>query len=265
MKFFKLFIPIFISVFLIISDHKFSYVDNLRLSIATLISPIYLVVNLPAALHTWINEQGTSKEILLNQNKQLTNELIKLKTKLQIHNALLLENKKLTKLLGASYSIKSQKFKMARISSISQSRLKKQIIINKGSDNGLKVGQVALGTKGIVGQITQVTPLYSTVLMVTDPTQHVPVKNERNGVRGISKGLASKKGKLIVNFIEPGADVELGDIFLSSNIGSKFPQGYPLGKVIHVETHKDEPFLHIQLMPTQDSKQMEFVLIGDSN
>ncbi|HIG88991.1 rod shape-determining protein MreC [Candidatus Thioglobus sp.] len=265
MNFFKLFIPVFISVFLIIADYKFSYLDNLKRSIATLISPIYLVVNLPSTLYIWINEQGTSREVLLNQNKQLNNELTELKTKLQIHNALLLENEKLTKLLGASYRIKSKKFTMARISSVSQSRLKKQIIIDKGSNDGLKVGQISLGDKGIVGQITQVTPLYSTILMATDPTQHVPVQNGRNGIRGISKGLASKENKLSVNFIKSGSDVKMGDVFLSSAIGSKFPQGYPLGEVSHVETHTDESFLHIQLTPTQSIEKLEFVLIGGLN
>ncbi len=261
MKFFRLFIPIFIAVFLIISDYKFSYLNSLRQSVNTLISPIYLVVNLPSIIYAWINDQGISKETLLNQNKQLNNELTELKTKLQTYNSLLLENQKLSKLLGASYSVKSKKFTMARINSVNQSRLKKQIIINKGSNDGLKIGQVALGVKGVVGQITQVTPLYSTILMITDPTQHVPAQSERNGIRGISKGLASKKNKLSINFIETGSDIEMGDIFLTSAVGSKFPKGYPLGKVIHVETHEDDPFLHIELSPIQDTKQLEFVLI----
>ena len=265
MQFLKLFTPVFIAIFLILSDYKFSYLDNVKQSIAKLVSPIYLVVNLPSQLYIWIDEQGTTKQTLLNQNKQLNGELTRLKANLQTHNALLLENQKLKQLLGASYQISSQKFILGRVSSVSQSRLKKQIIINKGSNDNLTVGQVVLGSKGVIGQITQTTPLYSTVLMITDPTQYVPIKNQRNGIRGISKGVASNQGRLVVNFIESDFDVVLGDLFLTSAIGSKFPAGYPMGKVTHIEQHTDDPFLHIELAPIQTTEQLEFVLIGEND
>ena len=265
MQFLKLFTPVFIAIFLILSDNKFSYLDNAKQSIAKLISPIYLVVNLPSQLYIWIDEQGTTKQTLLNQNRQLNGELTRLKANLQTHNALLLENQKLKQLLGASYQISSQKFILGRVSSVSQSRLKKQIIINKGSNDNLTIGQVVLGSKGVIGQITQTTPLYSTVLMITDPTQYVPIKNQRNGIRGISKGVASNQGRLVVNFIESDFDVVLGDLFLTSAIGSKFPAGYPMGKVIHIEQHTDDPFLHIELAPIQTTEQLEFVLIGEND
>ena len=125
MQFLKLLTPVFIAIFLILSDYKFSYLDSVKQAIAKLVSPIYLVVNLPSQLYIWINEQGTTKQALLNQNKQLNSELTQLKASLQTHNALLLENQKLTKLLGASYTIGNQKFTLARVGSISQSRLKK--------------------------------------------------------------------------------------------------------------------------------------------
>ena len=265
MQFLKLFTPVFIAIFLILSDYKFSYLDSVKQAIAKLVSPIYLVVNLPSQLYIWINEQGTTKQALLNQNKQLNSELTQLKASLQTHNALLLENQKLTKLLGASYTIGNQKFTLARVGSISQSRLKKQIAINKGSGDGLKVGQIVLGAKGVIGQITQVTPLYSTVLMITDPTQYIPIKNQRNGTRGVSKGVASHQNKLVVNFIESEFDVKLDDVFLSSAVGSKFPAGYPVGTVTHIEKHANDPFLHIELAPIQTTEQLEFVLIGNSN
>ncbi len=265
MQFLKLFTPVFIAIFLILSDYKFSYLDSVKQSIAKLISPIYLVVNLPSQLYIWVDEQGTSKQALLNQNKQLSGEVVRLKANLQTRNALLLENQKLKQLLGASYQISDQKFTLSRVSSVSQSRLKKQIIINKGSNDELEIGQVVLGPKGVIGQITQTTPLYATVLMITDPTQYVPIKSQRNGVRGISKGIASNQGNLVVNFIEPDFDVVVGDVFLTSAIGSKFPAGYPVGKVTHVEQHTDDPFLHIELAPIQTAEQLEFVLIGGSD
>ncbi|BAF61833.1 rod shape-determining protein MreC [Candidatus Vesicomyidisocius calyptogenae] len=261
MKFLELFIPVIISILLILSDYKFSYLNHLRQSIETLISPIYMVVNLPSQIYIWIDKQGTSKDQLTINNDNLHRELLKLKAKLQTYNALALENKKLQALLGSSYTVKQQNFTLARISELSQSRIKKQIIINKGSSSGIKIGQIALSSKGIIGQISRTTPLYSTILMASDPTQHVPVKNERSGVRGISKGIANNNHLLSVEFIEPNLDVKVGDVFLSSAIGSKFPDGYPVGTVISVEKNQNEPFLHIQLKPAQIPEQLEFVII----
>jgi rod shape-determining protein MreC len=127
-KILNLFIPILVAIFLLFADYKFSYLDSLKKSIAVLVSPVYLVVNLPSQLYTWINEQGTTKQTLLNQNKQFKAELIRLKVNLQNHNALLLENQKLSQLLNARYKLDKEAYTLARVSSLSQSRLKKQII-----------------------------------------------------------------------------------------------------------------------------------------
>ncbi len=88
------------------------------------------------------------------------------------------------------------------------------------------------------------------------------VKNERSGVRGISKGIAENNYLLNVEFIESNLDVKVGDVFLSTAIGSKFPTGYPVGTVISVEKNQNEPFLHIQLKPAQIPEQLEFVIIA---
>jgi len=261
MKLLKLFIPILISIFLIIIDFKLSYLNQARQAVASLISPIYMVVDLPRQIYTWIDEQGTSKDRLINKNNNLETEVAKLKAQLQNTYALSLENKKLKSLLGSSYQIKQKKLVLSHVSAISQSRLKKQIIINKGSNHNIKVGHVALGSKGVVGQVSQVMPEYATILIVSDPTQYVPVKNSRNGIYGISQGVAEDRHLLSIDFIEPGVDIKIGDTFLTSSIGGKFPAGYPLGEVIHIEQYKNEPFLHIQLKPIQDTQSLEFVVI----
>ena len=264
MAFLKLFTPVFFAIFLILSDYRFSYLDEIKASIAKLVSPIYLLVNLPSQLYIWIDEQGIDKQTLISQNEQLRNELTRLKVNLQNYNALLLENQKLTQLLGSSYQINNANFILARVSSISQSRLKKQLVVNKGSTHGVKVGQSVLGVNGVIGQITQVNPYHATLLMIADPTQHIPVKNQRNGIRGISKGVASQAEKLSLNFIEVGLDIQLGDTFVSSAAGEKFPEGYPVGQVTHVEQQENDPFLQIELKPLQTTEQLEFVLINNT-
>ncbi|KAA0445796.1 MAG: rod shape-determining protein MreC, partial [Candidatus Thioglobus sp.] len=234
----------------------------IKRSVSVILSPIYLLSNLPSQLYTWVNEQGKSKQFLLNQNKLLSAELFNLKVDLQNHNTLLLENQKLAKLMESRYKLSKDVFILARVGSIRQSRLKKQITVSKGDGDGIKIGQVVLGSEGVLGQVNQVTPFYSTILLITDPTQHIPVKSQRTGTRGISKGIASKHGKLVVRFIEAQNDVKVGDVFVTSAIGSKFPAGYPVGRVTHTETSVDETFLYIEMEPIQIIQQLEFVLIN---
>jgi len=264
MQFIKLFTPVFIAIFLILSDYKYAALDDIKQTISTLIkTPINFIVNQASDLYQWIDQQGSdeTEDTLRKHNDHLTNQIIKLKTKLQAQEVLELNNKKLARLLDVSYTVKEKKFTLARVSNINQSRLKKQITINKGSNDGLKIGQVALGTEGVAGQITQVMPQHSTILMITDPTQYIPVQNKRNGIRGVGKGFASNQERLNVNFIESHLDVALGDVFLSSSVGSKFPSGHLVGRVSHVEKHINDPFLHIQLTPIQSVSQLEFLLI----
>ena len=265
MHFLKTFIPIIVAIFLILFDYKFSHLNNLRQGVATLISPVYMLVSLPSKLYTWVNEQGTSKDQLLSDNQNLNSELLKLKVELQQVEGLTLENKKLNTLLNSSYTLQQASFSVARIEQVTRSRLKKQITLNKGSNHNLSIGQVALGAQGVIGQITELTPTNASVLMVSDPTQHIPVKNSRNGIQGVTQGLAENKYQMRINFMEPGLDIKIDDIFLSSSLGGKFPNGYPVGKVIHVEQHKNESFLHVILEPIQKTHDLEFVIILDKS
>ena len=141
MRLFKLFVPIFLSIILIVLDARFSYLDSFKRFTLTLLSPIYLVVDLPSQVIDWINDKGSENELLVSQNDYLEGQLIELKAKLQTYNNLTLENQKLSNLLEASYLIPEHNVKLARIKSISQSRLSKKIIINKGvlSTNELNI------------------------------------------------------------------------------------------------------------------------------
>ena len=261
MRLFKLIVPILISIMLIVLDARFSYLDSFKRFTLTLLSPVYFVVDLPGHVVDWVNDQGGDQAQLVSEKEYLEGKLIELKARLQTYNNLVLENQKLTQLLNASYTIPQHQIKLAHVKSISQSRLKKQVIIDKGRKDGVRIKQLVVGSDGVVGQITQVTPLYSTVLLVTDPTQHMPVKNVRNGIRGITKGLATNERGMIVEFVPLDSDVKLGDIFVTSGIGTTYPPGYIVGEVSKIEKPPNEAFLTIILKPIENMDKLEFVMI----
>ena len=261
MRLLKLFVPIFLSIILIVLDARFSYLDSFKRFTLTLLSPIYLVVDLPSQVIDWVNDKGSENELLVSQNDYLEGQLIELKAKLQTYNNLTLENQKLSNLLESSYLLPDHNVKLARIKSISQSRLSKKIIINKGLNDGVTLSDLIIGSDGVVGQVTEVTPMYSTVRLLSDPTQHMPVKNSRNGIRGITKGLASNDRGMILKYIPLESDIKLGDIFMTSGIGNSYPPGYSVGRVKSIDENLDPSFLTVYLEPTQNLNRLELVLI----
>ena len=261
MRLLKLFVPVLLSIILIFLDARFSYLDNFKRFTLTLLSPIYVIVDLPGHVIDWVNDKGTENELLVSQNDYLEGQLIELKAKLQTYNNLALENQKLFNLLESSYLIPEHKVKLARIKSIAQSRLSKKIIIDKGLNDGVTLSDLIVGSDGVVGKITEVTPMYSTVRLFSDPTQHIPVKNSRNGERGITKGLASNEQGMIVEFIPLKSDIKLGDIFVTSGVGNSYPSGYFVGRVKSIDETLDTSFMTIFLEPTQNINNLELVLI----
>ncbi len=261
MRLLKLFVPIFISIVLIFLDTRFSYLDNFKKFTLTLLSPIHIIVDLPPQIIEWINKKGANNEALSSENDYLNAQLIELKARLQTLNNLALENQKLSKLLGSRYEIPNHDVKIARVKSISQSRLSKKIIINKGSSDGVSIYQLIIGSDGVVGQVTQVTPLETIVRLITDPTQHIPVKNSRNGIRGITKGKASKEEGMVIEFVPVNSDIRVGDLFLTSGIGNSYPPGYIVGRVVSLNKTENDSFLSITLQPTQNMNELENVLI----
>ena len=261
MRLLKLFVPIFLSIILIVLDARFSYLDNFKRFTLTLLSPIYLVVDLPSQVIDWVNDKGSETELLVSKNDYLEGQLIELKAKLQTYNNLTLENQKLSNLLESSYLIPDHNVKLARIKSISQSRLSKKIVINKGFNDGVTLSDLIIGSDGVVGQVTEVTPMYSTVRLLSDPTQHIPVKNSRNGIRGITKGLASNDSGMVLKYIPLESDIKLGDIFMTSGIGNSYPQGYSVGRVKSIDENLDPSFMTVYLEPTQNLNRLELVLI----
>jgi len=261
MRLLKLFVPVLLSIILIVLDTRFSYLDNFKKFTLTLLSPIYVIVDLPSQVIDWVNDKGADNETLIGENDYLKGQLIELKARLQTYNNLALENKKISKLLNSSYEIPNHAVLLANVMSISQSRLSKKIVIDKGSNDEVALSQLVIASNGVVGQVTQVTPMFAMVRLLTDPTQFMPVKNSRNGIRGITKGMASTEKGMIVEYVPLDSDVKVGDLFLTSGIGNSYPTGYLVGRVTSIDDSLDASFLSITLQPSQNMNKLEMALI----
>ena len=118
-----------------------------------------------------------------------------------------------------------------------------------------------MGVDGIVGYVAHADLMYSRILLISDPTHHIPAKNSRNGLLGIVSGKATTSHQLQLKFVTKGLDVVVGDIFVSSALGDKFPVGLPIAKVIDVQHNNQSDFLSIQLKPLEELSQLSTVLL----
>ncbi len=87
------------------------------------------------------------------------------------------------------------------------------------------------------------------------------MKSLKNGSRGVTKGIATRKGGMIVEFLPINSNISIGDIFVTSGIGSIYPSGYPVGRVVEFEKYGNTEFLSIKLEPIADMSQVEYILI----
>jgi rod shape-determining protein MreC len=235
-----------------IADHKFNAFDFTKSSVKFIITPIYSIVDFPSSVYQYLNQKDNSK--------QITKEFLTLKTKEQNYNSLLLENQKLSEILGTSYKIVDNNFVLARITDIKQSRLKKQIIIDKGNNDNIQNGDVVLSKLGVVGRVINTSINHSTIRLITDPLHYLPAIDSRSGERGVVKGIANNSNSLIIKHTDPKADIKIGDIFITSNKAGIFTKGFEIGKVTDIIQNNNN-FVDIILSPSQNINSTIFVLV----
>jgi len=170
------------------------------------------------------------------------------------------ENVQLKQLLQTRAQL-TGKVRQTRILAIQLSPEMRQIIIGGGSNLGFYVGQPVLDGYGVVGQVVAVGPLSSRVLLITDKRFSIPVQDYRNGFRAIASGTSDSEQISLVN-VMPNSDIKIGDVFVSSGYGLRFPIGYPVGVVTDVKKHPRGRFMQIAITPSAHLNQTQLVLLA---
>jgi rod shape-determining protein MreC len=101
-------------------------------------------------------------------------------------------------------------------------------------------------------------------VLITDADHAVPVSLNRNGLRTIAVGTGDS-GRLRLPYLTNSADVQVGDLLVSSGLGGVFPPGYPVGRVTAVQTRPDQPFAEVTAEPASAlDRDREVLLIWDA-
>ncbi|MBO6070547.1 MAG: rod shape-determining protein MreC, partial [Succinivibrionaceae bacterium] len=183
----KLLIAIACSLSLIVSDSRSHWSTELRVYTDTIFSPLYLIANTPFELNSAFREQIRTRSQLVEDNRHLNETLMLLKSELLKYGQLKHENAKLRALLESPIQLDSR-VEVAEIMNVATDPFQQQVVMNKGTENGVYIGQPIIGEDGIVGQVVTVSNKMSRALLITDRNHSIPVRVVRNDFRAIATG-----------------------------------------------------------------------------
>lgn len=252
-------LAIFVSIVLMVVDHRFQHLQQIRGALAFLTYPLQLAADFPVTATRWLEETTKAREQLLQENRRLHDENLKARADLQKLESLQAENLRLRNLLDASYKV-GDRVLIAELSAVDLDPYRQQVVINKGSRSGAFKGQAVLDANAVMGQIVQTSPFSSTVLLITDPSHSIPVQVLRNGLRTIAVG-TGRINELSLPYLPTNSDIRVGDKLVTSGLGGKFPSGYPVATVTQVDRSPDNAFAHISATPTAHLDRSREVLL----
>lgn len=255
----RLIIAVILSITLIISDGRSSAMIQARNMMETAISGLYYFANTPRSIL-----DGVSGNFIDNNKLQLENNLLKEQLREKNADLLLLdqlkvENQRLRLLLSSPLRQDEYK-KIAEVLAAEMDAYRQQVVINQGRLDGAFVGQPIIDEKGVVGQVISVGEKSSRVLLLTDITHAIPVQVLRNDVRGIING-TGVNNELVVDNLPRSIDVVKGDVLVTSGLGGRFPEGYPVAVVETVENDTKSQFARIVARPLASFNRLRYLLL----
>ena len=239
-------------------DARFEVLTPVRQKIGIVSSELYSITNIPTKIWNMIQEQFSSHSELLAENERLKAQSLLLEQQLQKLAALTQQNARLRELLNSS-SLVDEKVEVAELIGIDPNPSTFRYLIDKGTSDGVIIGQSVLDATGIMGQVVDIMPHSAWVLIITDTTHSIPIMINRNGVRGIALGTG--EDLLEIRYFPSNEDIKINDLLVTSGLGGNFPVGYPVATVTDIKNNVGTPFSTIYAKPTAAINRSRYVLL----
>jgi rod shape-determining protein MreC len=133
------------------------------------------------------------------------------------------------------------------------------VIIDHGSDSGIRHGMPVVTDQGLVGRVDAVTAKAARIQLITDPGSVINVKMESLGVDAQLSG--SLTGEINLQMVPQELDFKPGEIILSSGLGGTYPANLLVGQVISVINRETDLFQSGVVQPVVDFGNLNAVLV----
>lgn len=240
-------------------DHRSERVEPLRFVIGYLVAPIHYLAHVPVAMSGWVSDSARSHADLQRDNARMERQLLVMQQRLQRLAVLEAENIRLRELLNSSAQLDSRVL-VAEIIGIEPDPSRHELVINKGRHNDVYRGQAVVDADGLVGQVVEAGPFTSRVLGITDASHAMSVQVNRNGQRAILAGIG-QSDRMRLMYVPDTADIQVGDLLVSTGLDQRYPRGYPVAEVTVVEHSPAAPFAIIEARPAASVERASHVLL----
>ncbi|NCF51021.1 rod shape-determining protein MreC [Gammaproteobacteria bacterium] len=248
-----------ISIVLMILDHRQGHLEKVRNVLGVALYPLQVAVDAPFRLWDWLGEGMTTRNELQLEVSRLHAERLLTNARLQRFTALEAENARLRDLLDARSRVRDE-IRVAEIMAVDANPYRHNIVIDIGESDGVYDGQAIVAANGVVGQVIQTGFTTSQAILISDPGHALPVEVNRNGLRTIAKG-TGEFDRLDLPFLPNNADIQPGDLLVTSGLGGAFPSGYPVAVVGTVNRIPQEPFADVTAVPSSALDQVREVML----
>ena len=217
------------------------------------------MADIPGKIGVWRDVHLRSRTSLQEESERLLRENLLLQGRSHQMASLQADNARLRALLNSTALLRDDVL-VAELIGVSPDPVRHQVVLDKGDQDGVFVGQPLIDADGLMGQVVEVNALTSRVLLITDATHSIPVQINRNGVRAIAEG-TGVLGTLEVSHVAATTDIREGDLLVTSGLGGRFPVGYPVAEVAVVERDPGQPFARIFANPSAALDRSRHVLL----
>lgn len=242
-----------------IADYRFNYLPDIRQAISTVLYPVEQAIASPLNLFNNLSLYFINQERLINENATLQIQLAEQAAKAQKAESIEEEFVYLRNLTHIPDRLNTKGI-VAEIIRIGRNPFNRKIIVNQGSNQGVKPGLPVIDENGVVGQVTAVTPFSSEITLLTDKGQAVPVMVVRNGLRAVVFG-TGQDGKLSIPFLPINADIQKADKLVTSGIDGTYPPGLVIATVTEVEHRATLAFSRIIATPSAGVENHRYLMI----
>ena len=236
-----------LAMVLMAMDQRGHYVTRIHSAAGYLVEPVYHVVEWPVRATRNLFAQFQSRRSLRHENEKLRVLLLNQEGALQRLDTLTEENRRLRSLLEGAQSQEFE-YHFAQLLRVDLDPFSHRVLIDQGSDDGVVRGQAVIDGAGVMGQVEEVHPHYSTVRLISDPNHALPVQINRTGLRTVAFG-SGETGSLSLPAVPREADVREGDLLVTSGLGDRFPGGYPVARVISIDREEGLTFAQVMAAP----------------
>lgn len=247
-----------LSISLMVLDHKFHYLEWVRQGVAVFTTPLQMLAHAPSKGFSQVDEYFASLISLQKENDQLKHTQLEAATILQRHQHLEAENRHLRELLGVKERLPTGG-QLAQILYAARDPFSRRVIVDKGMQDNVLAGQPVVDHLGVIGQVTRVYPLLSEITLITDKDQAVPVQVVRSGLRSVVFGLGN--GQLELRYMPANADIEVGDLLVTSGLDDIYLPGFPVAKVVNIERDSAYSFARVFCVPIAGVENFGEVMI----